>query len=130
MEDSSSLSSQWGKLGYEGIFRTSKFRAMKMYDLSGDIMTGEGKKRRVKGVPKRLAPHLPNDSFNQSDLGRPLVTSFSLRATKCLEIGIFKERRVIGACFNRKRKCNVCFTTVFFSSPLQVFLFPPAGSCT
>ena len=107
VEDPDSADSQWGKLGYEGIFASSRFRAMKMYDLSGDIMDGGGSKRRVKGVPKKLAKKLPEETFNQCDKSRPLVTSFSLRATPGLEIGIFKARRVIGACLNRKRKCNV-----------------------
>ena len=104
--DESSPVSQWGKLSYEGVWRKSRFRAMKVYDLSEPFSEGKPK-RRVKGIPAHLSSSLPEKAFGQSELDRPIVNSFSLRATASMGIGIFKSSRILGTCLNRKRRCDV-----------------------
>lgn len=105
--DEQSSESQWGKLSYEGIWKRSHFRSMKMYDLADPVDGKVGGKRRVKGIPKRLACDLPESSFKQTDIDRPVVNTRALRPTPALGIGIFSSRRTLSACMNRKRKCEV-----------------------
>ena len=130
--DEESDQCQWSKLSCEGVWRKAWFRQVQTYStkmkydltptlsllysrtvkvyylLENVLDESEKEKRRVKSFPRKLAKELVSSDFGQKEKDPPVLTSYSLRPTPSLEMGIFRQTKSLPTCLNRKRRVEVC----------------------